>query len=214
AIRGRYGKPVPLLIMTSPATHDETTAFFEQHRYFGLPPEDVTFFRQGTMPALDLATGKLLLEAPGRLFTSPNGHGGTLLALVESGLLERLKHTGIRQVFYFQVDNPLVRVADPSFLGHHLAAAAQGSSKIVPKQDPADKLGNLVMVDGRCTMIEYSDLPNELARQRDPEGHLRLRAGSPAIHVFAVDFLSRVTQGGLRIPFHVARKKVPCLDEH
>jgi UDP-N-acetylglucosamine/UDP-N-acetylgalactosamine diphosphorylase len=213
ALGRRYGKPVPLLIMTSPATDAETKAFFAEHHYFGLAPQEVFFFSQGTMPALDLATGQLLLEAPGRLFTSPNGHGGALMGLADSGLLDELRRRGIRQVFYFQVDNPLVKVADPLFVGHHVREHAEASSKIVPKEGPTDKLGNMVLVDGRCTIIEYSDLPEDLARQTDEQGRLRIWAGSPAIHVFSVDFLSRVTRGTLRIPFHLARKKVPHLDE-
>jgi UDP-N-acetylglucosamine/UDP-N-acetylgalactosamine diphosphorylase len=213
ALSRRYGKPVPLLVMTSPATHAETEAFFAEHRRFGLPADAVFFFSQGTMPALDLATGKLLMEKPGRLFTSPNGHGGTLTALADSGLLEELRRRGIRQVFYFQVDNPLVKVADPVFLGHHLAARAEVSSKIVPKEGPTDKMGNIVLVDGRCTIIEYSDLPEELGKQTDQEGQLRIWAGSPAIHIFAVEFLEQVTRGEGRLPFHVARKKVPHLHE-
>jgi UDP-N-acetylglucosamine/UDP-N-acetylgalactosamine diphosphorylase len=212
ATRRRYGKPVLFLIMTSHATHDETVAFFEQHRYFGLPRDEVTFFRQGTMPALDLSTGKLLLESPGQLFTSPNGHGGTLLALRDQGLLDRLHGQGVRDLFYFQVDNPLVKVADPAFLGHHRAARADVSSKVIPKQSPTDKLGNVVVVDGRCTVIEYSDLPEAMARETDAQGRLRFWAGSPAIHVFDVDFLRRVMHGEARIPFHVARKKVPHVD--
>ena len=212
ALGRRYGKPVPLLIMTSPATDAETKAFFAQHRYFGLPPQDVFFFSQGTMPALDLESGKLLMEAPGRLFASPNGHGGALMALADSGLLDELGRRAIRQVFYFQVDNPLVKVADPLFLGQHLHVNAEASSKIVPKEGPTDKLGNMVLVDGRCTIIEYSDLPEELAKQTDATGRLRIWAGSPAIHIFSVDFLRRMTQGELRIPFHLARKKVPYLD--
>ena len=87
ALRRRYGTAVPFLVMTSPATHADTEAYFEGHDYFGLPPGDVFFFQQGTMPALDRATGKLLLERPGQLFLSPNGHGGTLTALADSGLL-------------------------------------------------------------------------------------------------------------------------------
>jgi len=212
ALVRRYGKPVPFLIMTSPATHGETTAFFQEHQYFGLPPEEVIFFEQGTMPALDMTTGKLLLESPGRLFTSPNGHGGTLLALADQGLLDRLQACGIRQLFYFQVDNPLVKVADPVFLGHHQAARADVSSKIISKESPADKLGNLVLVNGRCAMIEYSDLPEHLARQTDEQGKLRFWAGSPAIHIFDLDFLRSVMQGKARIPFHIAKKKVPYLD--
>jgi UDP-N-acetylglucosamine/UDP-N-acetylgalactosamine diphosphorylase len=212
ALRRRYRTAIPFLIMTSAATHEPTTTFFAEHGYFGLPAEEVHFFQQGTMPALDLATGKLLLEAPGRLFTSPNGHGGVLAALVESGLLSRLQRQGVRQVFYFQVDNPIVRIADPLFLGQHLAARAEVSSKIVPKLDPEDRLGNLVQVNGRCIIIEYSDLPKELARQTDAHGRLRIWAGSPAIHLFAVDFLARVSADPARLPFHLARKKVPCID--
>jgi UDP-N-acetylglucosamine/UDP-N-acetylgalactosamine diphosphorylase len=212
ALARRFSKPVPLLIMTSDATHDETTAFFDEHRCFGLTPDDVVFFRQGTMPALDLAGGRLLLEAPGRLFTSPNGHGGTLTALADSGLLAQMKRRGVRHLFYFQVDNPLVKVADPFFLGHHLAADSEASSKIVPKESPTDKVGNLVQVDGRCTIIEYSDLPKALGEQRGPDGKLLLWAGSPAIHFFDVDFLERITRGPAGLPFHVARKKVPHLD--
>jgi UDP-N-acetylglucosamine/UDP-N-acetylgalactosamine diphosphorylase len=212
ALGRRYGKSLPLLIMTSDATHDETTAYFAEHRYFGLSADDVSFFRQGTMPALDLATGRLLMESPGRLFTSPNGHGGALTALAESGLLDQMRGRGVTQVFYFQVDNPLVKVADPVFLGHHLAADAEASSKIVPKMSPTDKVGNLVQIDGRCTIIEYSDLPPELARQTDENGRLRLWAGNPAIHCFSVAFLERVTRGATRIPFHLARKKVPHVD--
>jgi UDP-N-acetylglucosamine/UDP-N-acetylgalactosamine diphosphorylase len=211
ALGRRHGKPLPFLIMTSDATHEETEAHFRERRFYGLSPQDVFFFRQGTMPALDLATGRLLLESPGRLFTSPNGHGGTLTALATSGLLERMRRRGVTQFFYFQVDNPLVKIADPFFLGHHLAANAEVSSKITPKLAPTDRVGNLVQVDGRCTIIEYSDLPRELAERRGPDGGLLLGAGNPAIHIFSLEFLERVTAAGL--PFHVARKKVPHVGE-
>jgi UDP-N-acetylglucosamine/UDP-N-acetylgalactosamine diphosphorylase len=213
ALRRAFGKPIPFLIMTSPQNDGETKAFFAEHRHFGLPADEIEFFIQGTMPALDLATGRLLMEAQSRLFTSPNGHGGTLLALAESGLLDRLKKKGIRQVFYFQVDNPLVKVADPLFLGHHRAVRSEASSKVIPKNSAEDKLGNLVLIDGRCSIIEYSDLPREMARQTEASGQLRFRVGSPAIHIFDVDFLERVLRGEQRLPFHVARKKVPYLGD-
>jgi UDP-N-acetylglucosamine/UDP-N-acetylgalactosamine diphosphorylase len=212
ALARRYGRPVPLLVMTSPATDAETRAFFADHKSFGLPAGDVYFFRQGTMPSLDLATGRLLLERPGVLFLSPNGHGGTLTALRESGLLAELRGRGVRQVFYFQVDNPLVKVADPAFLGHHLAAGAEVSSKVVEKEHPGEKVGVLGLIDGRCSIIEYSDLPDGLARQTDEAGKLRYRAGSPAIHLFDLGFLERVTREEASLPFHLARKKVPHTD--
>jgi len=212
ALSNRYGKPVPFLMMTSPVTHEETVAYFEAERFFGLNPERVHFFQQGTVPALDLATGKLLLEAPGKLFLSPNGHGGTLTALADSGLLAYLKATGIRHVHYFQVDNPLVNVGDPAFLGRHIETAAEVSSKVVFKQNPTEKVGVLALVDGKCGIVEYTDMPAEMAAERATDGSLAFKAGNPAIHLFAVDFLERVTAGRQRLAFHVARKKLPHWD--
>lgn len=212
ALSRRYGRPVPFLVMTSPATHTDTEAYFFKHRHFGLPREQVTFFRQGTMPALDLATGKLLLDRPGSLALSPNGHGGTLTALADSGLLAGLKARGVKHVFYFQVDNPLVNVCDPGFVGRHIETNAEASAKVVFKEQPGEKVGILALVDGRCGIIEYSDLPSEMAAEREESGTLRFRVGSPAIHVFSVPFLERVTSGAGRLGYHVARKKVPYFD--
>jgi UDP-N-acetylglucosamine/UDP-N-acetylgalactosamine diphosphorylase len=214
ALQRRYQRPIPLLIMTSPATHQATTAYFAEHGYFGLSADNVYFFCQGTMAALELGTGKLIMESPGRLFLSPNGHGGVLAGLVQTGLLDRLQGLGITQIFYLQVDNALVKIGDPLFLGYHLRAKAEASSKAVAKLDPADKLGNFASVDGRCFIIEYSDLPEDLAREKDSSGRLRFWAGSPAIHIFSTDFLLRVSRGGTGLPYHRARKKVPYLDEH
>lgn len=201
ALRRRTGAAIPLLVMTSPATHDETEAYFAEQNYFGIPETDVYFFCQGTMPALDFATGRMLFEEAGKLFLSPDGHGGTLTALADSGLLDRLRSRGTKHFFYFQVDNPLVQVADPLFLGHHLLRGSHASTKVVNKVSPTERMGVVVEVGGRASIIEYSDLPNEIAP--------RYLAGNTAIHIFDADFLATVSQGAGRIGFHVARKKVP-----
>jgi UDP-N-acetylglucosamine/UDP-N-acetylgalactosamine diphosphorylase len=203
-----YGRPVPFLVMTSDATHADTVAYFAEHAHFGLPREDVYFFQQGTMPAVDIATGRVLLEAPGRPFLSPNGHGGTLTAVASTGVLEAVAARGVKHVFYFQVDNPLVKVCCPEFVGSHIAAASEASAKVVFKERPEEKVGVFAAVNGRCAIIEYSDMPAEMAAERETDGALRYRAGNPAIHLFSVEFLRRVTgKGGLA--YHVARKKVP-----
>jgi UDP-N-acetylglucosamine/UDP-N-acetylgalactosamine diphosphorylase len=212
AIDKRYAKPIPLMVMTSPATHADTEAYFRSERNFGLHGQQVGLFQQGTMPALDLATGKLLLEAPGKLFLSPNGHGGSLTALADCGFLARLKNTGIKHVFYFQVDNPLVAVCDPAFVGRHIATRSEVSSKVVFKERPEEKVGVLAEIDGRCGIIEYSDMPKAITEERAVDGWLAFRAGNPAIHLFSVEFLERVTSGRQRLAFHLARKKVPHFD--
>jgi len=212
ALSRKYGAAVPLLVMTSAATTDETRAFFREHDHFGLTSGDVTFFEQGTMPALDAATGKLLLAAPGELTLSPNGHGGTLTALADTGLLAELKARGVRHVFYFQVDNALVDLAAPGFVGRHVATGSDASTKVVDKTRPDEKVGVLALIDGHCGIVEYSDLPAELAHARDADGELLHRAGNTAIHLFSVAFLERVTQGSQRLAYHLARKKVPFYD--
>ena len=213
ALRRRYGRAIPFLIMTSPITDIDTREYFAANDCFGLPHDEVHFFCQGTMPAVDIDTGRILLEAPGVLFASPNGHGGTLTALADSGLLDDLRSRGIRTVFYLQVDNPLVRIADPVFLGAHIAARSEASSRSIDKAFPKEKMGVLALLRGRCGIIEYSDLPDDLAHALDADGRLSYSAGSPAVHLFDVDFLTRVTRGETRLPFHVARKKVPCLND-
>ncbi len=218
ALARRFGPSIPLLVMTSPATHEATQAFFAEHRNFGLFPDQVHFFCQGTMPALDWDTGKVLLEAPGLIFASPDGHGGCLAALAEKGWLKWMETKQIEQVFYFQVDNPLVKIADPLFLGHHLKTKAEVSSRFVTKERAGEKVGVFAQTkdgaDGsRCILLEYSDLTDEQTVSLAPDGELLFRCGSPAIHIFSRRFLEDIAPGHARLPYHLARKKVSFMDE-
>jgi UDP-N-acetylglucosamine/UDP-N-acetylgalactosamine diphosphorylase len=204
----KYGVRVPLLVMTSPATHDETAAYLNEQRYFDVPAEEVRLFCQGQMPAVDLQTGRLLLASNHELALSPDGHGGMLAALVGSGALDELERRGIRHLFYCQVDNPLVPLCDPEFIGYHVLSRSELSTQVVAKQTPLEKVGNVTMVDGRMTIIEYSDLPDSVAHKRNADGSLYLWAGNTAMHVFDVGFLRRMSETASGLPFHRARKKV------
>jgi UDP-N-acetylglucosamine/UDP-N-acetylgalactosamine diphosphorylase len=209
----RYGVSIPLYLMTSAATHDETVAFFTEHGRFGLPEEDLFIFRQGTMPAVDAATGRVLLDAPDRVAVSPDGHGGMLAAMLRSGALDDVERRKIEHLFYFQVDNPLVNIVGQEFVGYHLLAGSELSSQVVAKRDPLERVGNVVQVDGRLMVIEYSDLPDDAARRRNADGSLSIWAGSIAVHVMAVALLRKTADSAAGLPFHIARKKVAYLDE-
>jgi UDP-N-acetylglucosamine/UDP-N-acetylgalactosamine diphosphorylase len=212
AISRRHGRPVPWYIMTAESNHDATTAFFEKHGHFGLPASDVFFFQQEMVPAVD-RQGKVLLETRGRVFTSPSGHGGSLLALHKSGALADMRRRGIEHIFYFQVDNPLLVLCDPLFIGRHALAEAEMSSKVVRKTGPEEKVGVYGLRDGKLTVIEYSDLPPAEARATLPDGSLKYWAGSIAIHVLAPEFVERLNQGGFGLPFHRAEKAIPHVNE-
>ncbi|HUS91489.1 MAG TPA: UDPGP type 1 family protein [Phycisphaerae bacterium] len=204
---------IPWYVMTSPANDVDTRAFFRRHNFFGLNPKDVFFLCQAMLPAIG-SDGKLLLAAKGQVAMSPNGHGGSLLALRESGALADMAERGVELVSYFQVDNPLVRCLDPLFLGLHDLRGAEMSAKCLPKRDPMERLGNFCLVDGKVTVIEYSDMPEEHALATTEDGRLRFSAGSIAIHVLGRCFVERLTADSrCALPMHRAEKKVAFVDE-
>ena len=208
----QFGSRIPLYVMTSPPTHDESGRFLEAHDWFGLNRDDARLFCQGVMPAVDFE-GRLLLAQPGALFQSPDGHGGMLAALTKSGCLAEMRERGIEYVFYGQVDNPLIQACDPALVGFHILNQSEMTTQVVRKQNPLQRVGNVVSIDGRVQIIEYSDLPEWAARQTQPDGSLKFWAGSIAVHIFDRPFLERCQGQADSLPFHLARKKVPYIDE-
>jgi UDP-N-acetylglucosamine/UDP-N-acetylgalactosamine diphosphorylase len=205
----RYGCEIPFYIMTSETNDADTRAFFEQHDFFGLSHERVMFFTQGMWPALD-PQGRIMLDGPDHVFRSPDGHGGVLAALQRKGMLDDMRRRGLDLLFYFQVDNALVDIADPTFLGLHHLNRADISVKVCAKRDATEGLGVVAVRDGRNLIVEYSELSDEQMHATGPDGHLLFRFGSVAIHVFALDFVRRETDAGL--PLHLAHKKIPTCD--
>ncbi|MEM8738139.1 MAG: UTP--glucose-1-phosphate uridylyltransferase [Planctomycetota bacterium] len=217
--REKFGHAVPWYVMTSPINDAATRQCFADHDHFGCDPADVMIFPQAMMPAIDMQTHRVLLESPSALALSPNGHGGSLKALWTSGAIADMKTRGVEQISYTQVDNPTVRMVDPLFLGLHAMDEAQMSSKMLPKAYAKEKLGNFCLADGKMTVIEYSNLPDELAEQTvsggADDGELRFRAGSIALHAIRVDFVEQINTSpeGFSLPFNRAEKKVKYYDE-
>jgi UDP-N-acetylglucosamine/UDP-N-acetylgalactosamine diphosphorylase len=206
------GKSIPWYIMTSDVNDAPTRAFFKTNKHFGYNPADVVFFQQGMMPAFSFA-GEMLLAEKDSLALSADGHGGSLRALAKTGALADMKKRGVEHLSYFQVDNPLVYALDPLFLGLHELTGSEMSSKTIGKAHALEKVGNFVFADGAVQVIEYSDLPDDLAKQTNPGGSLKFNAGSIAIHALRVSFIERLNAGGeLKLPWHRAEKKVPYVD--
>jgi UDP-N-acetylglucosamine/UDP-N-acetylgalactosamine diphosphorylase len=213
AVARRYRTTVPLYLMTSPATHDETVAYFEEQKYLGLAPESVKFFCQGMLPAVERETGRVLLAERDAVALSPDGHGGMLAALMKSGSLADARERGIDVFFYGQVDNPLLQVCDPEFLGYHVLAQSEMTTQVVHKRFPLERVGNVVELDGKTQIIEYSDLPETAAQRANPDGSLALWAGSLAVHAMDVAFLEQQAGHAHGLPIHRALKKVPTIDQ-
>ncbi len=211
AARKRYDAPCPWYIMTSPLNHRETVEILESNGYYGLPAEDVIVFQQGTMPNFGF-DGRILMAEKGKIAASPDGHGGSLRALHRSGALADMRKRGIEHLSYWQVDNSFVNIFDPLFIGLHAKAGAEMSSRTVIKNSPHEKVGNFCLVDGKMTVIEYSDLPDELAEAKEADGTLRFELGSIAIHIIERAFVERLNEHGFSLPWHRAVKKIPYID--
>ena len=213
AVETIYETTIPIYLMTSPATHEETIAFLESNHHFGINARNVSVFCQGTMPAVDMASGKILLSEKAALFRSPDGHGGMLDALRKNQCLDDMRIRGIEQLFYMQIDNALVDVASPEALGFHTLANSDATTMVIRKSDPMEKVGNVAMIDGKTQIVEYSDLPEAVARQTSEQGGLQIWAGNVAVHVWNVGFLREQASSRQGLPFHFAKKKVPFVND-
>lgn len=199
-------------VMTSPLNHKETVGIFEANNYYGLGKENVFIFQQGTLPNFSF-DGRILLAEKHKVAGSPDGHGGSLKALYRSGAVEDMKKRGVKHLSYWQVDNPLVHIFDPLFIGLHEMDGSQMSSKALLKAHPKEKVGNFCLADGKVTVIEYSDLPDELAEKRAADDSLLFKLGSIGIHIISRDFVEKLNaNNSFSLPLHRAVKKIPCVD--
>ena len=208
----KYCCNIPWYIMCSPLNEEATIAHFQENKFFGLAEGELKFFAQGVMPATDF-NGQVIVKDADNLAVSPNGHGGSLKALNHSGSVADMKARGIDHLSYFQVDNPLISIINPLFVGLHDLQESDMSSRSLTKTGPFDKLGNFVMVEGSITIMEYSDLPEEKALETDEAGRIRYRAGSPAMHLMRRDFIEQFASGDIKLPYHRAEKIVPFITE-
>lgn len=209
----RYGATIPWFILTSEINNYATIEAFEQSDFFGLDRESVHFIVQGLVPAVDYQ-GKILMAGKSKIAMTPDGHGGSLRALVRSGAVAKMAAKGVDCVSYFQVDNPLVNCIDPAFIGFHVLEKSELSSKMVPKAYAREKVGIFCMQDNTMKVVEYSDMPESMQDEQDASGNIRFNAGNIAIHLFDRDFIARVgdSESTVRLPFHRADKKIPYLD--
>ncbi|SCW01886.1 LAFE_0E09450g1_1 [Lachancea fermentati] len=203
-------KPIPWYIMTSKPTREPTEQFFKEHSYFGLSPQQITFFNQGTLPALDLEGAKLLQSSPTELVESPDGNGGLYRAIKDNKLLDDFVSNNIRHIHMYCVDNVLVKLADPVFIGYAIKHGFELATKAVRKRDAAESVGLIATKDGKPCVIEYSEISKEMAEAKDDQGLLKLRAANIVNHYYAVDLLERkLDEWCDTMPYHIAKKKIP-----
>ncbi|KAI6181324.1 putative UDP-N-acetylglucosamine pyrophosphorylase [Aphelenchoides besseyi] len=185
-------------------------------REFKFPEDDVILFKQNESPCFDFH-GKVLYKSKDQIQTAPNGNGGLYDAirvpldkLDKQNVLTVLEKRGVQYFHVYCVDNILCRVGDPVFVGYSIMKGADCAAKVVEKVDPNEKVGVICLSDDRPTVVEYSEIPKEMAEQRTVNGKLAFRAGNIANHFFTMHFMKNTINHPL--DYHIAKKKIKYFD--
>lgn len=204
----RAGRQLPLAVMTSPLNHEATVDFFQQHGNFGLSPEQLSFFSQSTLPFLDVS-GNLFLERPDSIAMGPDGNGSSLQGLIDAGIWQKWKLSGVQYLNYILIDNPIADPFDAELVGYHSRQGGEITVKCTPRLTADEKVGLLVWRGKQLEVVEYSELPERERLAKLPDGSLKHVCANISLFCFSADFIDRLQ--GASLPLHLAFKDVTAL---
>lgn len=208
----KYNVEIPWYIMTSKENNDDTVDFFEKHNYFEYSKDAVRmFFKQSELPMLD-ENGKVVINESGLIKEAADGHGGIFEAMFKNGVLNDMKQRGVEWVFVGSVDNPLVRMTDPLFIGFAAANNYMAASKTIVKAYPEEKVGVFCKKNGMPYVIEYTEISDEMAQERDENGELVYGESHVLLNLFNMNILDKIKEA--KLPYHTAHKKATYMDEN
>ena len=204
-----YEVTIPWYVMTSKDNHDETVCFLENNNYFGYEKDKIKFFKQGELPLID-TQGKVILDEDAKIKEAADGNGGIYEAFAKSGLLEELKQKQINWIFISGIDNILSNFVDPILLGLTIKENNVIASKTVAKANPQEKVGVFCKMNGKPKIIEYIDLPEEMAEELDQNGDLVYGDVNIGTYLYNRSVLENLADA--KLPYHAAFKKSSYLD--
>lgn len=188
------GHPVPVYLMTSPATHEAIAEHLDEWRHFGLAPDQVRLFCQGMLPRLEV-DGRPFLDEAGQPDLAAAGHGDFAYDLKDSGCLDYFLGLGGEVLLFSNVDN-LGATPDPAIVGLHLEGGAEMTIEAAAKA-PGDKGGAPALVDGRLRLVEGFAFPKGFDQDRIP-------VFNTASYAFQAQALTR----DFELPWYVVEKQV------
>lgn len=206
----KYNVYIPWYIMTSRQNNEETINFFEKNNYFGYSKENVYFFKQGELPVLN-DQGKLMLNKEGNINTAADGHGGIFVSMEKEKITENMKQRGIKWVFIGPVDNVLIKMVDPIFIGICQDKNMLAGGKSIIKAYPEERVGVFCKKDGKPDVIEYTEISKELAEMKNDKGELVYAESHINCNVFNIDIIEKISKN--KLPYHCAHKKIEYLNK-
>ena len=206
----KYGVTLNWYIMTSTENDAKTEEFFKEHNYFDYPKDKIKFFKQGNLPLVS-EEGKLLVDENFHIKYAADGNGCIYKSMRIDGILDDMKKKGIKWIFIGAVDNALLNMVDPILLGLTVCDGNQIGSKSVVKRSPEEPVGVFCKKDGKPGVIEYTELPTEMAHEVDEEGELLFGESHIMCNLYSIDALDKISKE--KLPYHSAHKKAPFMNE-
>lgn len=207
----KYDVTIPWFIMTSRENNNDTIEFFAKNRNFGYEKDkNLFFFIQEELPMVDME-GKILIGEDGLVKEAANGHGGIYEALVKNGMTKKMRELGVEWVFIGGVDNCLVKMVDPVLMGIAIDKKVTAAGKSVVKANPKEKVGVFCKKNGRPSVIEYTEIPDDMSEQVDDNGELVFGESHILCNLFNIDAIERM--GNKPLPYHTAFKKATYIDK-
>ena len=210
AANKKYNVTLPWYIMTSTENNKETVEFFEEHNYFGYPKDHIKFFIQGNLPLL-FTNGQLVLDKDYSIKEAADGNGCIYKAMREDKILEDMENRNVEWAFIGSVDNVLLNMVDPILIGLTIEEKHEVASKSIAKKDPSERVGVFCKANGVPSVIEYSELPKEMAELRDEDGELLYGEAHIMCNLFSIKALEKISK--IDLPYHVANKKTNYMNE-
>ena len=206
----KFGVYVEWYIMTSQQNNEDTIGFFEKNNYFNYPKEKISFFKQGELPVLN-TEGKLLLNKEGMLNEAADGHGGIFVSMRKNGVIKDMKQKGIEWAFLGPVDNVLAKMVDDIFVGMCEEKKVLAGGKSLVKAYPEEKVGVFCKKQGKPKVIEYTEIPKEMAEKRDEKGELEYGESHINCNLFNIKAIDEISKD--KLPYHTAYKKIEYLNK-
>ena len=207
----KYNAVIPWYIMTSNENNDETVNFFEVNNYFNYPKELIKFFKQGELPMID-TEGKILISEDGLIKQAADGHGGIFEAMFKNNIFKDMKQKNIEWIFVGPVDNPLSKLVDEEAIGLAIEKGVMGLGKSLVKLNPEEKVGVFCTKNGRPSVVEYTEITDEMARATNEDGKLVYGESHMNCNMFNIKGIEKI--GSNKLPYHVAFKKANYIDKN
>lgn len=206
-----YQVIIPWYIMTSKENNKDTVEFFEKNNYFGYPKEKIKFFIQGELPMMG-TDGKILLNEQGLIKEAADGHGGIFESMVKNNIIQDMKENKIEWIFIGGVDNVLVKMVDPVLIGLAKEKHVLAAGKSLVKAGPKEKVGVFCKKNGKPSVVEYTEITDEMAEERDENGELVYGESHILCNLFNINCLEEI--GRNKLPYHSAFKKATYRKEN